>query len=233
MTGETMAVIGMGLAIIGLNWRMYTALRADNAALRRDLDAKIGALQADVSGVKERLAALEVDVKERLTAVETTLGLLIKGLHIEVSAEAADTNPGREKPVHQLNRLRSHPFLRNSINHLFAIVYAYPGGQGTSGLKRLCKVLACALLVTAALASDTGAPRAQDDKTAEEVFHNHISGPVVQAKCVNCHVANGMSGNTRLVFVRSSDTLDHEARNLRTLQNLLDDLADEAAAPTS
>ena len=85
MTGETIAVIGMGLAIIGLNWRMYTALRADNAALRRDLDAKIGALQADVSGVKERLAALEVDVKERLTAVETTLGLLIKGLHIEVS----------------------------------------------------------------------------------------------------------------------------------------------------
>ena len=96
MTGETMAVIGMGLAIIGLNWRMYAVLRADNAALRReldakigalrgDLDAKIGALQADVSGVKERLAALEVDVKERLVGVETTLGLLIKGLHIEVS----------------------------------------------------------------------------------------------------------------------------------------------------
>ena len=74
MTGETMAVIGMGLAIIGLNWRMYVVLRADNAAMRSELDAKIGALQADVSGVKERLAA-----------VETTLGLLIKGLHIEVS----------------------------------------------------------------------------------------------------------------------------------------------------
>ena len=107
------------------------------------------------------------------------------------------------------------------------MVYAYPSDQEASGLKRLCKVLACALLVTAALASDTGAPRAQDDKTAEEVFHNHISGPVVQAKCVNCHVAGGLSGNTRLVFVRSADTPDHEARNLRTLQNLLDALADE------
>ena len=129
--------------------------------------------------------------------------------------------------MHRLNRLRSHPFLRNSIDHLFAIVYEYPGDQATSGLKRLCKVLACALLVTAVLASDTGAPRAQDDKTAEEVFRNHISGQIIQTKCVNCHVAGGLSGNTRLVFVRSSDTLDHEARNLRTLQNLLDDLADE------
>ena len=93
--------------------------------------------------------------------------------------------------------------------------------------KRLYEVLASALLVVAALAADAGAPRAQDDKTAEEVFRNHISGQIIQTKCINCHVAGGLSGNTRLVFVRSSDTLDHEARNLRTLQNLLDDLADE------
>ena len=93
--------------------------------------------------------------------------------------------------------------------------------------KRLCKVLASALFVVAALAADAGAPRAQDDKTAEEVFRNHISGQIIQTKCINCHVAGGLSGNTRLVFVRSSDTFDHEARNLRTLQSLLDDLADE------
>ena len=94
-------------------------------------------------------------------------------------------------------------------------------------MKRLCKVLACALLVVAVLAVDAGVPRAQDDETAEEVFRDHISGPVVQTKCVNCHVENGPSGHTRLVFVRSADTADHEALNLRTLQNLLDDLADE------
>ena len=96
-----------------------------------------------------------------------------------------------------------------------------------SRLKRLCKVLASALLVVAALAADAGAPRAQDGETAEEVFRNHISGQIIQTKCVNCHVAGGLSGNTRLVFVRASDTLDHEARNLRTLQDLLDKLANE------
>ena len=118
MTGETMAVIGMGLAIIGLNWRMYAVLRADNAALRRDLDAKLGALRSDLdakigalrsdldakigalrsdldakisalrSDLDAKISALQADVssiKERLTGVETTLGLLIKGLHIEVS----------------------------------------------------------------------------------------------------------------------------------------------------
>lgn len=85
MTGETMAVIGMGLAIIGLNWRMYAVLRADNAALRSELDAKIGAMRSDLD---TKIGALQADVsgvKERLAAVETTLGLLIKGLHIEVS----------------------------------------------------------------------------------------------------------------------------------------------------
>ena len=85
MTGETMAVIGMGLAIIGLNWRMYAVLRADNAAMRSELDAKIGAMRGDLDA---KIGALQADVsgvKERLAAVETTLGLLIKGLHIEVS----------------------------------------------------------------------------------------------------------------------------------------------------
>ena len=96
MTGETMAVIGMGLAIIGLNWRMYVVLRADNTAMRSDLDAKIGALRGDLdakigamrSDLDAKIGTLQADVssiKERLTGVETTLGLLIKGLHIEVS----------------------------------------------------------------------------------------------------------------------------------------------------
>ena len=100
-------------------------------------------------------------------------------------------------------------------------------GQGMSGLKRLYKVLTSALIVVAVLASDAGAPRAQNTETAEEVFHDYISGPVVQSRCVNCHVEGGLSGHTRLVFVRSSDAPDHEALNLRTFENLLDDLQDE------
>ena len=55
-------------------------------------------------------------------------------------------------------------------------------------------------------------------QTAEEVFRQHVSGPVVQAKCVNCHVAGGISGHTRLVFARSSSP-DHLALNLRTFED--------------
>ena len=90
-------------------------------------------------------------------------------------------------------------------------------------LNRLGKVLTSALLVVAVLAPNAGAPRAQDDESAEEVFRDHISGPVVQSKCVNCHVAGGVSGNTRLVFVRSSDVAGHAALNLQTFADLLED----------
>ena len=92
---------------------------------------------------------------------------------------------------------------------------------GTSCLKRLCKALACALFVVAVFAVDAGAPRAQEDETAEEVFRNHISGQIIQTKCVNCHVQGGLSGHTRLVFVRSSAEADHEALNLRALERFL------------
>ena len=94
-------------------------------------------------------------------------------------------------------------------------------------LRRLGEALAIALLAVAVLASDVGVPRAQDGETAEEVFRDYISEQIIQTKCVNCHVEGGLSGNTRLVFVRQAVEGDHEALNLRTLQNLLDDLQDE------
>ena len=96
------------------------------------------------------------------------------------------------------------------------------------GLRQWGKVLASALFVVVALTWNGGAPLAQDDDdSAEEVFRAHISEQIIQTKCVNCHVAGGVSANTRLVLVRSSDAVDHEALNLRALQDLLDDLADE------
>ena len=63
--------------------------------------------------------------------------------------------------------------------------------------------------------------------SAEEAFRRDISGPVVQTKCVNCHVQDGVSGHTRLVFVRSSDTADHEALNLQIIRNFLVAVEDE------
>ena len=50
-----------------------------------------------------------------------------------------------------------------------------------------------------------------DDETAEDVFREHVS-PVVQDRCINCHVADGMSSGTRLVFVPASDA-DHLSVN--------------------
>ncbi|MDE0206996.1 MAG: hypothetical protein OXP66_13340, partial [Candidatus Tectomicrobia bacterium] len=78
----------------------------------------------------------------------------------------------------------------------------------------------------ATLGYETSAPRAQGGTTPEEIFQNLISGPIVQARCVNCHVEGGASRHTRLVLVRSTET-DHQALNLQTFKDLLAAVADE------
>ena len=63
--GDTLSIIGAAAAIVLFNWRMY-------ALLQRDLTG----LRADVSSVKERLAAVEAKVD-----------ILIRGLHIQVQGK--------------------------------------------------------------------------------------------------------------------------------------------------
>ena len=92
--------------------------------------------------------------------------------------------------------------------------------------QKLTIALAGAFLVMAAMASEMSAPHAQDGETAEEIFRDSISAAIVQSRCINCHVAGGLSGHTRLVLVRSTEP-DHEARNLQTFRELLDAVADE------
>ena len=58
-------------------------------------------------------------------------------------------------------------------------------------------------------------------ESAAKVFRERISGPVVQAKCIACHVPGGLSGNTRLVFVPES-TANHVVRNLKVFEDFLD-----------
>ena len=60
---------------------------------------------------------------------------------------------------------------------------------------------------------------AAGEVTAASFFAERVS-PVVQSKCVNCHVEGGASGNTRLVFVRS-DNADHLALNQRVFADFL------------
>ena len=69
-------------------------------------------------------------------------------------------------------------------------------------------------------------PAGSTAETAAEVFEASVS-PVVQSKCVNCHVAGGVSGNTRLVFVRDTDA-DHLATNLSVFETFLAEVEDGA-----
>ncbi len=64
-------------------------------------------------------------------------------------------------------------------------------------------------------------------ETAEEVFRTLISGPILQTKCINCHVEGGVSGNTRLVFVTDADA-DHMATNLSVFEAFLAEVEDGA-----
>ena len=65
MTTELYGVVVTGLAIIGLNWLMCAALRED-----------VRVLHVDMTGIKERLSALE-----------TAVGLIVQVLHIEVKSK--------------------------------------------------------------------------------------------------------------------------------------------------
>ena len=67
----------------------------------------------------------------------------------------------------------------------------------------------------------------QEPQTAEAVFQQLISGPIVQSKCISCHVEGGASANTRLVFV-TDENPDHEAINLRVFEDFLDEEEDGA-----
>ena len=95
--------------------------------------------------------------------------------------------------------------------------------------QKLSIALAAALLMVATIASEMSAPRAQDGKSAEEIFQDRISGPIVQSRCITCHVQGGVSGHTRLVLARASDA-NHETLNLQTFKALLDAVADEGGA---
>ena len=64
---------------------------------------------------------------------------------------------------------------------------------------------------------------APEGESASGLFNDYISAPVVQAKCINCHVAGGVSGHTRLVLSPST-VADHEALNLAVFQTFLADV---------
>ena len=59
------------------------------------------------------------------------------------------------------------------------------------------------------------------------LFGEYISEQVVQARCVNCHVAGGVSGHTRLVLTPAT-VEGHEALNLAAFENFVATVEDGA-----
>ena len=58
---------------------------------------------------------------------------------------------------------------------------------------------------------------APPSESVSSLFSEYVSSPVVQSKCIYCHVADGISGHTRLVLQPSTEA-DHVAQNLETFR---------------
>ena len=68
---------------------------------------------------------------------------------------------------------------------------------------------------------------APEGESPSGLFNDYISTPVVQSRCIYCHVEGGASGHTRLVLT-PSDVDGHEATNLAVFENFLTDVEDGA-----
>ena len=60
----------------------------------------------------------------------------------------------------------------------------------------------------------------------ESLFRELVSGPVVQSKCILCHVEGGAARTTRLLFVRAS-VPNHQSHNLAVFRSFLDAIEDD------
>ena len=106
------------------------------------------------------------------------------------------------------------------------------GGLGDGeGRWRLLVSADTAIEVMSPLASPSGhvanlstTPNATEPPdSAAQVFAEHISGPVVQAKCVLCHTAGGVAGATRLHFEPASNP-EHQVLNLKTFEDFIEEV---------
>ena len=78
MSAEFWAIIGVGVALAGLQWRMYASLSTGLNGRMDRMEARLDRIEADLTSVKERLSRLEGQVE-----------LLLRGLHIEISGGEA------------------------------------------------------------------------------------------------------------------------------------------------
>ena len=121
--------------------------------------------------------------------------------------------------AYELQRARAHTRMKNTM---------YASTPVRADVAPMCSALVDGGSGLPIALDLRGATRLKSaSESAMDLFLNHISGPIVQAKCVNCHVEGGVSGHTRLIFQPSS-TPDHETRNLATFENFLATVVDGA-----
>lgn len=66
MSAETLSILAVGIAVVGLNWRVVNSLRQE------------------MTGRLDRIEAHVNEIGERLARIEGQLELLLRGLHIEI-----------------------------------------------------------------------------------------------------------------------------------------------------
>ena len=164
----------------------------------------------------------------------TGLGWAASLLAAAVGVEAVAQGETREQvPAHdapaivEAERARAHERMPSTMYASTPSAdkpyFAHPSTSATSGTERAepsdwYRSTAKGLVSTSAEGSDT----------AEDVFRKSISEPVVQSKCINCHVSGGASGATRLVFTPAA-TDDHVSFNYRVFEDFLVSVANGAA----
>ena len=84
MSGDILTVVAV-VALAAFVWRLNASLRHDLNARMNRLETRLDHMGTRLDGRLDSLAADTASIDKRLTAVETTLDLLVKGLHIEVS----------------------------------------------------------------------------------------------------------------------------------------------------
>ena len=65
MSAAFWAVIGVGVALAGLQWRMYASLSASLNGRMDRIEARMDRMQTDLTSVKERLLRIEGWIADR------------------------------------------------------------------------------------------------------------------------------------------------------------------------
>lgn len=69
MSAETLSILAVGIAVVGLNWRIVNGLRQE------------------VTGRLDRIETRLNEMDRRLATVEGKMDMLLTGLHIEIKGD--------------------------------------------------------------------------------------------------------------------------------------------------